>query len=425
MESSNGTSPAFSSTSAAFRAHLPELEQPRFQEMRQQDHIEYANAFFSNHNPPWLYDLVQEWLRLCQEPFIGVTNNGTIIPHLFCPQDEGVDIRAIVSATEKLLSQLTYAQREKLQFPLSAPERRAWSNPEILISPFGLRLETLPANLSTSILAILKATLSSEGYLKAISTMRINAFLGSLVKAPKVMNEGSYNFLLFGVPSSAGPWGWSFYGHHLCLNVFLWGSQVVMSPMFTGAEPNLIDTGEHAGTRILHREEAMGLELMRSLTPEMQRKARIFEKMHDERMPEGRWNKDDQRHLCGAFRDNRIVPYEGILVSEMNTTQKNLVGGILEQYLLYLPQRSRMMKVEQCKAYFDETWFSWIGGFGLDDAFYFRVQSPVIVAELDHHTGVFLNNKEPAKFHTHTILRTPNGGDYGFALLNGSREEKS
>jgi hypothetical protein len=30
---------------------------------------------------------------------------------------------------------------------------------------------------------------------------------------------------------------------------------------------------------------------------------------------------------------------------------------------------------------------------------------------------VFLTNAEPAKFHVHTIVRTPNGNDYGLDLL--------
>ena len=37
--------------------------------------------------------------------------------------------------------------------------------------------------------------------------------------------------------------------------------------------------------------------------------------------------------------------------------------------------------------------------------------------ELDHHTGVFLNNDTPAPFHMHTVLRTPNGNDYGRELV--------
>lgn len=39
-----------------------------------------------------------------------------------------------------------------------------------------------------------------------------------------------------------------------------------------------------------------------------------------------------------------------------------------------------------------------------------------VIIEFDHHSGVFLTNGEPAKFHIHTLLRTPNGGDYGTAL---------
>ena len=45
------------------------------------------------------------------------------------------------------------------------------------------------------------------------------------------------------------------------------------------------------------------------------------------------------------------------------------------------------------------------------------VQSPVVLIEFDHHIGVFLTNPEPAKFHVHTIVRTPNGNDYGLDLL--------
>lgn len=231
------------------------------------------------------------------------------------------------------------------------------------------------------------------------------------------MNESSYNFVLFGTPSTARPWGWSFYGHHLCLNVFLYRGQIIASPWFTGAEPNEIDEGPHAGTRIMQVEEELGLRLMQSLEPELQQKAQVYEHMHDPAMPPGRWNKDDQRHVCGAYRDNRVVPYEGINVGVTFTdSQRDLLYGIFEQYLLYLPKRSQELKLEQIKHFESETWFSWIGGFGNEDPFYYRVQSPVVLIEFDHHSGVFLTNEKPKKFHIHTLLRTPNGGDYGHAL---------
>ena len=39
------------------------------------------------------------------------------------------------------------------------------------------------------------------------------------------------------------------------------------------------------------------------------------------------------------------------------------------------------------------------------------------MCEFDHHSGVFLTNAEPAKCHIHTIVRAPNGNDYGKELL--------
>ncbi|MDV3143329.1 MAG: DUF3500 domain-containing protein, partial [Sweet potato little leaf phytoplasma] len=69
------------------------------------------------------------------------------------------------------------------------------------------------------------------------------AVLGDLVESRTIMNEFSYNFVLFGRPLTNQPWGFSFYGHHLCLNVFLYKTQMVISPWFTGAEPILIDDG--------------------------------------------------------------------------------------------------------------------------------------------------------------------------------------
>jgi hypothetical protein len=37
--------------------------------------------------------------------------------------------------------------------------------------------------------------------------------------------------------------------------------------------------------------------------------------------------------------------------------------------------------------------------------------------EYDEHPGIFLTQVQPEKFHVHTIIRTPNGNDYGMDLL--------
>ncbi|KAI1775568.1 hypothetical protein F4818DRAFT_440849 [Hypoxylon cercidicola] len=411
----------------SFRDYLPDLNTPRFQAIAANDAHSHAKELLENHRPPWLYGLYVHWRKLFEEPFKGVTNDGVVRPDLFELRDEGVPIGAIVAAARAVTEQLTPAQAAKTILHVDSPEWRSWSNPEFLLSDKGIRLDEVAAPLRASALALLEATLSPEGYAKAVGAMRINHFLGGLVRAPRIMNEHSYNLVLFGAPAEAAPWGFSFYGHHLCLSVFLYKTQIVVSPWFTGAEPNLIDEGPYEGTRILHEEERLGLELMRSLDAAQQAQARAYADMKDARMPRGRWNRDDQRHLCGAYRDNRVVPYEGVLVSGLAEAQRELVRRILDQYLLYLPARARALRLRDCAAAFGETRFCWIGGAGPADPFYYRIQSPVVLAEFDHHSGVFLANPEPAKFHIHTLLRTPNAGDYGFALrrqIGGAVEQE-
>jgi hypothetical protein len=415
--------PAAAAPVAEFRQHLPDLNTPRFQRITECDAYSHAAELLEHQRPPWLYGLVQHFFKLLQEPYRGVTNDGNVRPGLFTLRDEGVPIADIVAATEVVLGQLTPEQRTKTVLHVDSHLWRTWSNPEFLISDKGVRLDEISAELRAAVLRILEVTLSPEGYQKAVGAMRVNGFLGELVNAHKVMNEFSYNFCVFGTPNTTSPWGFSFYGHHLCLSVFLYGPQIVLSPWFTGAEPNLIDDGPYKGTRILHEEERIGRELMQSLSDDEKRRARIYEKPKDPAMPKGRWNHDDQRHLLGAYRDNRVVPYEGIVVGDLTPAQQSLALSILEQYLLYLPARARALKLDDCKQWFHETYFSWIGDWGDNDAFYFRIQSPVIVVEFDHHSGVFLANAEPKRFHIHTLLRTPNRGDYGMALRELRREE--
>jgi hypothetical protein len=42
---------------------------------------------------------------------------------------------------------------------------------------------------------------------------------------------------------------------------------------------------------------------------------------------------------------------------------------------------------------------------------------PVVIAELDHHCGVFVDYDQPKPFDIHTVLRTPHGNDYGRAWV--------
>lgn len=132
---------SFENAAAAFRAHLPDLSTPRFTTAAKQDVYEYAKFFRDNQAPPWLFALTQAWAKLYEAPYTGVTNDGTVREGLFQARDEGFDVGNAVGKAEALLGLLDDEQKRKLKYPVNAKEWRAWSNPEILLRPFGLRLE--------------------------------------------------------------------------------------------------------------------------------------------------------------------------------------------------------------------------------------------------------------------------------------------
>jgi hypothetical protein len=166
---------------------------------------------------------------------------------------------------------------------------------------------------------------------------------------------------------------------------------------------------------------SLARDLMASLPEPLRGEALSFAGMVDPAMPEGRLHPGDERHLAGCFQDNRVIPYEGILAGSMPPEPLALLDRLVEDFVASLPSGPRAARMREIREHYGETRFSWIGGWQGEDAFYFRIQSPVVVMELDHHTGVFLNNDTPAPFHMHTVLRTPNGNDYGRALVRQAR----
>jgi hypothetical protein len=131
----------FKATSTAFRSHLHDLTTPRFTTASKQNLYEYADFFTDNHAPPWLFELTQAWAKLYDEPFKGVTSDGILREELFKAQDEGIDIEKVVKSAEKLLGELSQEEKKNVSYKVGANEWRAWSNPEILLRPFGVRLE--------------------------------------------------------------------------------------------------------------------------------------------------------------------------------------------------------------------------------------------------------------------------------------------
>jgi hypothetical protein len=397
-----------------FRDIVPKPDDPRVAGICDRDAYQHIAQRLTN---PRIKLAVEGWMKRFAEPFRGITTDGNVVPGLFHLAGEDAPSEQMVAAARQLLSVVNADEARLMRRSVVSEHWRIWSNPELYVNHQGLRLDEIRGEVRDAILEVLRACMSAKGCERARNCMRMNHVLGEVVNARKVMNEFSYNFLLYGEPSPTEPWGWNFYGHHLCLNCFVIGRQMVISPTFMGAEPNIIDEGPWKGLTIFTEEEEKGLALMRSLPAAVRDTAQVYKLMKDPAMPEGRWHPADQRHLGGAFHDNRVIPYEGVRVTEFSAVQQKHLLDVAQVFLSYLPPGPLSARMAQLERHLPDTRFAWIGGYGDDDTFYYKIHSPVMMIEFDHHSGVFLTNEEPWKCHIHTVVRTPNGNDYGKDLL--------
>jgi hypothetical protein len=402
----------------SFRDYLFAPDHPRVADIGGLDARGYAEAAKQD---SFAGPMIEGWKKLYPQPFVGITSDGVrregLFPLAQARPGEEAPTAEMVAAARKLLGAVGQGQAKKLTYAVDAPEWQSWANPEFMQHDTGLRLDELEMPVRDAALAVVEASLSAEGFELVRNLMRINGFLGDLVELPLLMNEFSYNFALYGEPSETEPWGWQIFGHHAALNCLVAGTQLVVSPVFMGAEPDMIDDGPYKGVRVFKERIALARELMAALPADLRAAATVYASMVDPAMPEGRIHAGDERHLGGCFQDNRVIPYEGIRVADMPAEARAFLDAVVDDFVAYLPAGPRAARRREIHEQYGESFFSWIGGWEGQEAFYFRLQSPVVVLELDHHTGVFLDNDEPAPFHMHTVVRTPNGNDYGRELV--------
>jgi hypothetical protein len=340
-----------------------------------------------------------------QEPFKGVTTNGTLTPGLFPIRSTGVSTAPVKAAALAFLSSLTPEQRGKTTFPVDDLEWRKWNNVHRYARQ-GVSFKEMSEEQRVRAFGLLQAGLSAKGLEKSRNIMRLNETIAEMTQRLDEYGEGLYNLTVMGEPSDNSPWGWQLDGHHLIINYFILRDQVVMTPTFMGSEPVRADAGKYAGTTVMQDEQNKGLALMQALTPEQQKKAIL--------QPE----KTANNSLAQAFRDNLVLDYAGLRAQELNAKQRQLLVDLVGEYVGNMREGHAKVRMDEVRKYLDDTYFAWIGAAGPDAVFYYRIHSPVILIEFDHQTPVALPGpKVPGRVHVHSVVRTPNGNDYGKDLL--------
>ncbi|MCS7483537.1 DUF3500 domain-containing protein [Umezawaea endophytica] len=368
--------------------------------------------------PPEAASELDALFRRHLEPYVGVTDDGTPRRDLYRLDAAGTAPRAAVVAAEAYLDGLAPHQRIVGALPMDATEWRLWTNAVPTWHPKGMRLERLAESDRDRALAVVEASLSPAGYAQVRAAMALNANLGELIDDYRdTLTEFAYWFTVFGTPSADSPWGWQLMGHHVDLHCVFVGGQVVLAPVFLGAEPTT-GTGRFEGVRAFDEETEVALAFRRTLDADRAGEFLMGPSLRAEDLPPelaGPWNG---RHVAGAGGDNLVLPPEGIVAASLTADQLDGLVDLVRVYLGRLPPAQAERDLALVREHLDKTRFAWRGGHDDECAFYYRVHSPVLLVEYDNHPGVFLGNPEPARFHVHTIVRAPNGNDYGRDLLD-------
>lgn len=360
--------------------------------------------------------------RRLDEPFVGITADGHVRSGLFNLGDRGAPNHLLVAAAREFLDSLAGDdQRFAALQPLDSVHRRRWTNAFATWLPPGILLDDLAPAQRDAAMRVVAAGMSTAGLAATRNVMKLNEALGEVIGLYRdTLREWVYFFAIFGNPSEHEPWGWQLMGHHLVLNCFVLGEQVIVSPVFMGAEMVELDEGRFVGIKAFADEHERGLGMIRSLSGPQQDRAILYHSMRSADLPLELSGRVDGRHRGGAGRDNLVLPFEGVRADELNGAQRERLVALIETYLARGAHGEA--DLARAKRHLDETFFAWIGDPAEDGPFYYRVHSPVILIEFDHHPGIFITAEEPQPFHVHTIVRMPNAGDYGMALLAQYRE---
>lgn len=352
---------------------------------------------------PGLQQRLETMTAAVREPFVGITAEGKPVPGLFPVRGTGVSTQPLLMAADAYLEALTPEQRAGAVFSVDDAETwRSWSNIHPFMLRHGVCLEELSEAQRDLALAIVRETFSASGYQCARGVMKLNDYIGEITEKYEEYGEWVYWLSIMGTPSPDEPWGWQIDGHHLNVNCFVLKDQLVMTPCFMGSEPVTCDEGKHAGTRVFQTEESMGLAFMGALTPEQRAKAIIGAALPSE---------------TAGFHDNDRITYEGIRHDELSGEQQGRLLSIIEQYVGRMRPGHARVRMDEVQSHLAGTHFAWAGDHGADSVFYYRVYNPVILIEFEHQAGIALDNDQPTRNHIHTVVRTPNGNDYGMDLL--------
>jgi len=304
----------------------------------------------------------------------------------------------IVAAANDLLATLDQPVRARLRFEFkNDTQRRNWSNlPTGIYQRAGLRMGDLTSKQRDAVMAVLAAALSPEGYRKILEIVAAEELLKKDSNDRLKFGADEFYVSVLGEPSTIKPWMLQFGGHHLALNVTIVGSEGILTPSHTAAQPASY-TLEGKTIRPLGAENDLAFALVNALDPAQRKTAILSYEIRD--------------IVLGPGHDGETIAPEGLMASEMNSAQQAQLLGLIHEWVGIIHTEAAAGRMAEVKANLPSTYFAWSGSTTNGHPAYFRIQGPTLLIEYaPQSVGGVLTN------HIHTIYRDPKN-DYGKKLL--------
>ena len=356
-------------------------------------------------------------------------------------------------AATRLLDAVDDTQRAELAWPFPADaERRQW-----FYTPTdhgGLPLGHMSPQQQRMAFQLVATGLSTAGYVTASTIIglenvldHVEGFTASWGR-PRGRDPQLYYVRIFGDPQAPGPWSWRVGGHHVSLHfTIVDGSVAGTTPLFLGADPASAPLlGPHP-LRPLEGVEDLARELTRSLDAAQHERAVVSRRAPTDLVLVNRselYDGDGPVPLADIWRGPLEGEYlelatrvqlaadeaagltvddvaalswsttpKGLPAALMNPEQRDMLDTLLRRYAERLPDD---LADEECAKFarsaLDEVHLLWAGGLEPGQPHYYRLHSPVLLAEYD--------NTARGANHVHTVWRDPRG-DFADDVLAAHR----
>lgn len=311
----------------------------------------------------------------------------------------------LASRANAFLSSLSPSMKAKAQYKLNDDERLNWHF--VPKTRNGVSFRDFNNSQRDAALALLKASLSEQGYKKATAIVALENVLR------EVENRGpddnyrdplNYYLTIFGIPAEKNAWGWRFEGHHVALNFSSINNSIESStPSFFGSNPGTVLSGSEKGKQILKDETEMGFQLVGSLNPAQLKQALISKTALNEIVSS---NKKKTEQLSPS----------GISYTDLNDAQKEVFMKLLDVYVKnYEFGFAQKLWDKIKKAGVEKLSFAWAGSLDPGSGYYYRIQGPMLLIELD--------NTQNNANHVHSVVRDLTN-DFGEEILREHYERE-